>query len=84
MQDCSRGTFNQRHAAVYDQLTGEPYIPLQHILPGLQVGVCPTTSLHQVLTYRGLYSGREIANYAPPPDHQITEPRSQNVILIGC
>jgi hypothetical protein len=27
---------------------------------------------------------REMANYAPPPDHQTTEPRSQNVILNGC
>jgi 2-oxoglutarate dehydrogenase E1 component len=32
-QDCSRGTFNQRHAAMYDQRTGQPYIPLQHIMP---------------------------------------------------
>jgi hypothetical protein len=26
---------------------------------------------------------RETANQAPPPDHQTTEPRSQNVILVG-
>jgi hypothetical protein len=25
-----------------------------------------------------------MANEAPPPDHQTTEPRSQNVILVGC
>ena len=29
-------------------------------------------------------SDREMANKAPPPDHQTTEPRSQNLVLIGC
>lgn len=30
-QDSRRGTFSQRHAALYDYETGEPYIPLQHL-----------------------------------------------------
>ncbi len=30
-QDSVRGTFFHRHAAFYDQVTGEAYIPLQHI-----------------------------------------------------
>lgn len=30
-QDCGRGTFSQRHAALYDQETEQKYIPLQHI-----------------------------------------------------
>lgn len=32
-QDCGRGTFSQRHAALYDQETEEKYIPLQHVDP---------------------------------------------------
>lgn len=32
-QDCKRGTFSHRHAAVYDSETGEEYIPLQHLEP---------------------------------------------------
>jgi 2-oxoglutarate dehydrogenase E1 component len=30
-QDCSRGTFSQRHAVVVDQTTGQEYAPLDHI-----------------------------------------------------
>lgn len=30
-QDCRRGTFGHRHAALYDQKTGEMYVPLAHI-----------------------------------------------------
>jgi 2-oxoglutarate dehydrogenase E1 component len=30
-QDCSRGTFSQRHAVLIDQETGVPYIPLNNI-----------------------------------------------------
>jgi 2-oxoglutarate dehydrogenase E1 component len=30
-QDTVRGTFSQRHAALYDGETGEAYVPLQHI-----------------------------------------------------
>jgi 2-oxoglutarate dehydrogenase E1 component len=30
-QDSSRGTFNQRHAVVVDQRTGEEYAPLDHL-----------------------------------------------------
>ncbi len=30
-QDTVRGTFSQRHAALYDTETGEPYIPLQEL-----------------------------------------------------
>ncbi len=33
-QDALRGTFTQRHAALYDYKTGEPYIPLQHLAEG--------------------------------------------------
>jgi hypothetical protein len=32
----------------------------------------------------GVVKDREIANQAPPPDHQTTEPTSQTVISIGC
>ncbi|MEO1191615.1 MAG: 2-oxoglutarate dehydrogenase E1 component [Pseudomonadota bacterium] len=32
-QDCNRGTFSQRHAAIIDQETEEQYKPLQHISP---------------------------------------------------
>ncbi|MFN3605444.1 MAG: 2-oxoglutarate dehydrogenase E1 component [Leptonema sp. (in: bacteria)] len=30
-QDCKRGTFSHRHAAVYDIETGEEYLPLMHL-----------------------------------------------------
>lgn len=33
-QDALRGTFTQRHAALYDYATGAPYIPLQHLAEG--------------------------------------------------
>ena len=32
-QDCSRGTFSQRHAALIDQKTGVRYEPLAHVKP---------------------------------------------------
>ncbi len=32
-QDCRRGTFFHRHAMVRDQITGNSYIPLQHMAP---------------------------------------------------
>ncbi len=32
-QDCSRGTFSQRHAGLFDQNTEERYVPLNHIRP---------------------------------------------------
>lgn len=35
-QDCRRGTFSHRHAALYDYQDGLPYIPLQHLAPGQQ------------------------------------------------
>ncbi len=30
-QDCGRGTFSQRHAILYDQMTEEKYIPLMNV-----------------------------------------------------
>ena len=33
-QDCTRGTFSQRHSAFVDQLTEERHYPLNHIRPG--------------------------------------------------
>lgn len=33
-QDALRGTFTQRHAALYDYETGEPYVPLKHLAEG--------------------------------------------------
>jgi 2-oxoglutarate dehydrogenase E1 component len=33
-QDCTRGTFSQRHSAFVDQTTEERYYPLNHIRPG--------------------------------------------------
>jgi 2-oxoglutarate dehydrogenase E1 component len=33
-QDTGRGTFSQRHAILYDQQVGYPFVPLQHLAPG--------------------------------------------------
>ncbi len=33
-QDCTRGTFSQRHSGIVDQETEERYLPLNHIEPG--------------------------------------------------
>jgi 2-oxoglutarate dehydrogenase E1 component len=33
-QDSRRGTFSQRHAVLYDAVTGQPYFPLNDIAPG--------------------------------------------------
>ncbi|MEM1313979.1 MAG: 2-oxoglutarate dehydrogenase E1 component [Pseudomonadota bacterium] len=33
-QDCTRGTFSQRHSAIIDQETEERFFPLNHIKPG--------------------------------------------------
>jgi 2-oxoglutarate dehydrogenase E1 component len=33
-QDCRRGTFNQRHAAIVDQANGQLYVPLAFVVPG--------------------------------------------------
>lgn len=35
-QDVERGTFNQRHAVIYDQRTGERRVGLNHVAPGRQ------------------------------------------------
>jgi 2-oxoglutarate dehydrogenase E1 component len=32
-QDSTRGTFSHRHAALVDQITGEEYVPLAHLVP---------------------------------------------------
>jgi 2-oxoglutarate dehydrogenase E1 component len=32
-QDCGRGTFSHRHAALHDYETGEVHVPLQHLAP---------------------------------------------------
>jgi len=32
-QDSRRGTFNQRHAALYDHKTGDEHVPLRHLHP---------------------------------------------------
>ena len=32
-QDTGRGTFSQRHAILYDQQDGSPFVPLQHLAP---------------------------------------------------
>jgi 2-oxoglutarate dehydrogenase E1 component len=32
-EDVGRGTFSQRHAAIYDQTTEERYVPLSHLRP---------------------------------------------------
>ena len=33
-QDSGRGTFSQRHAALYDVRTGKEYVPLQSVASG--------------------------------------------------
>ena len=38
-QDSERGTFSHRHAVIFDQVTNEPYIPLNHIADD-QAKVC--------------------------------------------
>lgn len=35
-QDCERGTFNQRHAVIYDQKTAQRHVPLSCMAPGEQ------------------------------------------------
>ncbi len=57
-QDSVRGTFFHRHAAFYDQQTGESYIPLQHIAKD-QPSFLPINSLlseEAVLGYEVGYS----------------------------
>jgi 2-oxoglutarate dehydrogenase E1 component len=43
-QDSSRGTFSTRHAVLYDEKTGEPYIPLMHMVEK-QERICVYNSL---------------------------------------
>jgi 2-oxoglutarate dehydrogenase E1 component len=38
-QDSSRGTFSTRHSVLYDEKTGEPYVPLMH-LADKQARIC--------------------------------------------
>src|SRR5690606_41322230 len=33
-QDVGRGTFSHRHAVVYNQKDGSPFVPLQHLAEG--------------------------------------------------
>ena len=40
-QDTARGTFSQRHAVLYDQQDGHPYVPLQHLSSGPGAGGNP-------------------------------------------
>ncbi|MEY2530396.1 MAG: 2-oxoglutarate dehydrogenase component [Verrucomicrobiota bacterium] len=43
-QDSSRGTFSTRHSVLYDEKTGEPYLPLMH-LAEKQERICVYNSL---------------------------------------
>ena len=43
-QDSSRGTFSTRHSVLYDQKTGQPYVPLMH-LAEKQARICVYNSL---------------------------------------
>jgi 2-oxoglutarate dehydrogenase E1 component len=43
-QDSSRGTFSTRHSVLYDEKTGEPYVPLLH-LSEKQERICVYNSL---------------------------------------
>src|ERR1700704_1011048 len=43
-QDSSRGTFSTRHSVLYDEKTGEPYVPLMH-LAEKQARICIYNSL---------------------------------------
>jgi len=38
-QDVRRGTFTHRHAMLFDEKTGEPYVPVNHIRPGGQAAL---------------------------------------------
>lgn len=68
-QDVIRGTFNQRHAAFFDQDTEEPYVQLNHLSHGDGVEQCSNldvcnSSLSEaaVLAYEYGYSlGNELA-----------------------
>ncbi|MDB6147230.1 MAG: sucA, partial [Spartobacteria bacterium] len=43
-QDSSRGTFSTRHSVLYDEKTGEPYLPLLHLAEN-QARICIYNSL---------------------------------------
>ncbi|MDQ6766078.1 MAG: 2-oxoglutarate dehydrogenase E1 component, partial [Verrucomicrobiota bacterium] len=43
-QDSRRGTFSHRHAVLYDAESGEPHIPLKHLVPD-QASICVYNSL---------------------------------------
>ena len=44
-QDSRRGTFSQRHAVLVDAQTGDRFIPLNHMEPGVQADLCVYDSL---------------------------------------
>lgn len=58
-QDSERGTFNQRHSVIYDQVTNRPYTPLNNMLmgPQAQFQVCNSSlSEAAVLAFEYGYS----------------------------
>lgn len=60
-QDVGRGTFFHRHAKVYDQLTGEEYVPLQHLKPdqGAFIAIDSILSEEAVLAYEYGFASAE-------------------------
>ncbi len=60
-QDCGRGTFSQRHAALHDAATGRRYVPLNHLTsePGRFVAVDSLLSEEAALGFEYGYSTAE-------------------------
>lgn len=63
-QDAGRGTFAHRHAVLYDQNTGQPYVPLSHIAEGqVQINIVDSLlSEEAVLAFEYGYASTEPNN----------------------
>jgi len=60
-QDSRRGTFSQRNLVVFDQNSGEEYIPLNHIQKG-QMQICVFNSMLSEMAVLGFEYGFALAN----------------------
>lgn len=60
-QDTSRGTFSQRHAVLYDAVSGAPHVPLNHIRDG-QARLSVYDSLLSEAAVLGFEFGYSVAN----------------------
>ncbi len=62
-QDCRRGTFSHRHAVLRDNVTGDPYVPLNHIQ---EVGVAGTDHERGTKTDEGVTRQAKFCIYDSP------------------